>query len=152
MGSDENKDRKFLSNIFPNTSVIETKYISTIQIVQMIFLANVQLQRNRILINVFAAVMVILWARVSLALRHARFWMRNALGLVLISSLVCAICNQGGLRTVSGDTLNCGAQEKVVKTGWRAQDDRFGLNELLGQFIRYSTLKFFGNLSVIVFS
>ena len=51
------------------------------------------------------AVVDILWARVSLALRDARFRMKNTLGVVLIRSLVSAICILGRLRSNSGVAL-----------------------------------------------
>ena len=54
------------------------------------------------------AVMTIFWARVScrLALKEACVRMRITLGIVLIRSLVCAICVPGRLRSGSGVALN----------------------------------------------
>ena len=64
-------------------------------------------------------VVAIFWARVlrRLVVEEACFRMRLTLGVVLICSLVCAICVPGLLRSGSGVTLSSRAHEKVVKTG-----------------------------------
>ena len=56
----------------------------------------------------WVGVMATFWARVvcSLALKNACFRMRITLGVVLIRSLVCAICAPGRLRSGFGVALN----------------------------------------------
>ena len=78
-----------------------------VRIYQSIF-ARVQHQFRLPCLCCDYVVVVILWARVScrLTLKDACFRMRITLGVVLIRSLVCAICVPGRLRSGSGVALN----------------------------------------------
>ena len=55
-----------------------------------------------------------------LPVKYARIRMRITLGVILIRSLVSAVCVAGRLPSGSGVALNWRVQKKVIKTGQRA--------------------------------
>ena len=85
----------------------------------------------------------------SLTLKDARFWIRITLRIVLIHSLVCAMCVPGSLRSGSG--VACfGRFKQIIKLAYGVENEALCLPKLLGQLLCYSTLNFSTNLSDIV--